>query len=210
MQLTKKDVHQDHLMLVNRQHAIHSDYEQNTKTLLAVDDNQDIYLDSNAGTMFSQLLKACYAENKIVPISGYRSLQVQQHIFNESMSKNGEEFTRKYVAFPGYSEHQTGMAVDVAKQSGEIDFICPDFPYSGICQQFRTKAAEFGFTERYQKGKERITGISHEPWHFRYVGHPHAKIIEKNNLSLEEYVQLLKAHRHEKNPPLVSRQKRKH
>lgn len=202
IQLTKKDVHQGHLLLVNRQHAIHSNYEQKTKTLLAVDHNRDIYLDSYAGTMLSQLLKACHGENEILPISGYRSLQEQQHIFDTSMSENGEEFTRNYVAFPGCSEHQTGLAVDVAKQSEEIAFLCPDFPYSGICQQFRTKAADFGFIERYQKGKEQITGISHEPWHFRYVGHPHARFIEKNNLTLEEYIQLLKSHRHERNPLL--------
>ena len=76
-----------------------------------------------------------------------------------------------------------------------IDFICPDFPYEGICDEFRRIAPDYGFIERYAKGKEAITGISHEPWHFRYVGYPHSKIISENGFSLEEYIEFIKSYR---------------
>lgn len=65
-------------------------------------------------------------------------------------------------------------------------------PWSEICQIFRDRAADYGFIERYPKGKENITHIGHEPWHFRYVGVEHAKQMTERNLTLEEYVEWLK------------------
>ncbi|MDO4546140.1 MAG: D-alanyl-D-alanine carboxypeptidase family protein, partial [Bacillota bacterium] len=87
---------------------------------------------------------------------------------------------------------QTGLAIDLGLNQENIDFICPDFPYEGICQKFRTVAARFGFIQRYKEEKEKITGISHEPWHFRYVGSPHSELMERMDMSLEEYVEYLK------------------
>ena len=82
------------------------------------------------------------------------------------------------MALPGCSEHQTGLAIDLGKAAGYIDFIRPAFPYDGVCGRFRRLAARYGFIERYQRGKEEVTGISAEPWHFRYVGAPHAQLME--------------------------------
>lgn len=106
--------------------------------------------------------------------------------------KRAEVFTKKFVALPYCSEHQTGLAMDLGLNKEEIDFICPDFPYEGICQEFREAAPSYGFVERYIKGKEKITGISAEPWHFRYVGTPHAKIMEEHGWVLEEYLSFLR------------------
>ena len=64
--------------------------------------------------------------------------------------------------------------------------------YTGICGAFRQKAADYGFIERYPKGREAITGIAHEPWHFRFVGYPHSKIMQNNDLTLEEYILFIK------------------
>ena len=101
---------------------------------------------------------------------------------------NGPAFTEQFVARPGHSEHQTGLAIDLGLRQQSIDFIRPEFPYEGICQQFRQQAPSFGFIERYPKGKERITGIAHEPWHFRYVGTPHSERMAGLGLTLEEYL----------------------
>lgn len=207
IRLTRKDIHRGPLILVNRQYAVQDNGSDDAEDLLAVDDNRLIYMASRAGVMLSQLMKACRAEDEIIPVSGYRSFREQKEIFDDSIEENGKEFTLKYVAFPGCSEHQTGLAVDVARQSDVIDPICPDFPYSGVCQEFRLKAPGYGFIERYQKGKERITGISQEPWHFRYVGYPHSEIIEKNGLTLEEYISYLRSHRHSDGSPLLFRGK---
>ncbi len=129
---------------------------------------------------------------EIAAVSGWRSLREQQELYAESLRENGEEFTRQYVALPNHSEHQTGLAVDLGVRQGEIDFIRPEFPYSGVCQRFRERAARFGFVERYPKGKEEVTGIAHEPWHFRYVGTPHAEIMAEHGMVLEEYIDFLK------------------
>lgn len=83
--------------------------------------------------------------------------------------------------------HETGLAIDVGKELEEVDFICPEFPYEGVCQIFRELAPMYGFIERYPKGKEAVTGIAKEPWHFRYVGYPHARIIQNLGMTLEEY-----------------------
>ena len=73
-----------------------------------------------------------------------------------------------------------------------IDFICPEFPETGICGTFRRRGARFGFVERYPRDKEAVTGIGYEPWHFRYVGAPHAAIMRDNGLTLEEYHDFLR------------------
>ena len=97
------------------------------------------------------------------------------------------------MAVPGHSEHQTGLAIDLGENKEPVDFIRPAFPRSGICEQFRQEAPKFGFIERYRKGKEPVTGISEEPWHFRYVGYPHSAIMAERNLTLEEYISFLKS-----------------
>lgn len=83
---------------------------------------------------------------------------------------------------------RTGLAIDLGENVPELDFIRPSFPDTGICGTFRARAAEFGFILRYPKGKEAVTGIGWEPWHFRYVGVPFAREIADRGLTLEEYL----------------------
>ena len=83
------------------------------------------------------------------------------------------------------------MSAQLREAAEEIDFICPAFPYDGICGAFRRAAAQYGFIERYRADKTALTGIAAEPWHFRYVGAPHAMLIEQRGLCLEEYIALL-------------------
>ena len=144
----------------------------------------------------SHLLRACLQSiggmGAILPVSGWRSREEQQAIWDDTMAREGAEFTRSYVARPGCSEHQTGLAVDLAQAAPHIDFIRPHFPHTGVCGTFRRRAADYGFIERYPAGKEAVTGIAHEPWHFRYVGVPHAGIMASRGLVLEEYLALLR------------------
>lgn len=193
LDLAYSNIHMGNLVLVNRKYPINKPEALTIDNLAGASPlHKEIKLDKTAAAMLKKLIHACGAENEIVPVSGFRPLAEQIAIFSNSMLENGEEFTLRYVALPNHSEHQTGLAIDVAKNNSDIDFICPDFPYEGICQEFRAKAAEYGFIERYQKGKEAITGISHEPWHFRYVGSPHSQLIVNNNCTLEEYIQYVK------------------
>ena len=136
-----------------------------------------------------QLFRACLKDGLfLMGVSAFRSYERQKEIYDDSMIRRGKTHTNSHIAFPGTSEHQTGLAIDLGLRQDHIDFICPEFPDTGICRLFREKASDYGFILRYPPGKEHITGISHEPWHFRYVGRPHAQIMEQEGLTLEEYV----------------------
>ena len=151
-----------------------------------------VLLERQAAKLLEEALADLGSGNRIVPVSGFRTLGEQQKIYDESLRENGSGFTRQYVALPRCSEHQTGFAVDLAENKNHIDFIRPDFPYSGVCQRFRKISAEYGFIERYPAGREQITQIAHEPWHFRYVGYPHSRIIQERGVTLEEYTDYLR------------------
>jgi D-alanyl-D-alanine dipeptidase/carboxypeptidase len=149
-------------------------------------------LEIKTAAVLTHLIGMLQCQEDILPVSGYRSTKEQERIYEYSLEKNGREFTEKYVALPGHSEHQSGLAIDLALKQDNIDFIRPEFPYEGICNVFREKAPQYGFVERYPKGKEEVTGIAHEPWHFRYVSYPHSVIMKENNLALEEYMEVMK------------------
>ncbi|WP_375537162.1 M15 family metallopeptidase [Alteribacillus sp. HJP-4] len=188
----KADIHKGYQILVNRQHPI-KDKQYFKGQLLPLGHRfNDSLLEKNTANLLGQLLDMIGAEEKIVLVSGYRSKKEQEEIYHSSLKEKGKIFTQKYVALPNCSEHQTGMAIDLGVRADHIDFIRPHFPYSGIAQVFREKAARYGFVERYEKSKEAITGISHEPWHFRYVGYPHAQIMHNHDLCLEEYITFIK------------------
>lgn len=184
-------IHSGLIVLVNAEHPIR---RRERPVLAPAAPGSDVLLDTRAAAMLKGLISRLGAAGEIVPVSGWRSMREQREIWDGSMAENGTEFTRKYVALPGCSEHQTGLAIDLALRSDNIDFIRPDFPYDGICGRFRALAADYGFIERYQAGKEHITGIAAEPWHFRYVGRPHARLMSDNGLCLEEYVELLRSY----------------
>ena len=151
-----------------------------------------IRLQTTAAVILAAIFQAIHSKESIVPVSGYRDFLHQRQIYESSLLEKGVSFTMKYVAMPGCSEHQTGLAIDLGLKQEAVDYICPDFPYEGICEEFRKKALFYGFIERYKTHKEAVTGISAEPWHFRYVGYPHSLIMEEMDLSLEEYIRFLK------------------
>jgi D-alanyl-D-alanine dipeptidase/carboxypeptidase len=157
-----------------------------------VTENSGVLMARRSAVLLSKLMDELCGWRQITAVSGWRPEREQRALFAQSLRENGPDFTEKYVAKPGHSEHQTGLAVDLGLRRQDIDLLRPDFPYSGICQTFRQRAAQFGFIERYPAGKEHITGIAHEPWHFRYVGTPHSAIMAEAGLTLEEYLDFLK------------------
>ncbi len=186
------------LILVNAAHGYVEEAYGNLEPVQR--DGPHILLERRAALLLSGLIEKINGRQGIVPVSGWRSLQEQQRIWDDSLMENGRAFTEKYVAVPGHSEHQTGLAIDLALKQPEIDFIRPYFPYEGICQKFRERAAAHGFVERYQKHKQSVTRIGHEPWHFRYVGTPHAAIMTRMGIVLEEYIVFVKDYRYGENP----------
>lgn len=188
--LKKSDIHKGNLILVNQTYPLKGEFSNTLEPFSSK--YRHILLDKKANKWLQAILKAIQSNEKIVPVSGYRSLFEQTEIYISSIEENGLDFTKQYVAYPNTSEHQTGLAIDLGLNQENIDFIRPSFPYKGICQEFRLKMSQYGFIERYKRDKENITNISAEEWHFRYVGYPHSEIINQNNFCLEEYIDYLK------------------
>lgn len=198
IELTPDMIFRGNMILVNREHPCPPTTPY--KPLTAIGDN--VLLEAGAAAVYGSLMDELYLqtgralppEERITAVSGWRGKAEQERIYNNSLAENGADFTKRYVAFPGHSEHQTGLAVDLALGRENIDFLRPRFPYDGICGAFRSLARRFGFVERYPRDKEHITGIAHEPWHFRYIGAPHAEVMWCRNLCLEEYHDFLREH----------------
>lgn len=190
--LHRNQIHEGHLVLVNRRHPIRRERLAGKPNLVPCIHQTDILLERRAAACLTQLIQAVGGGKDIKLVSGYRSREDQERLFLDSLREHGREFTEQYVAYPGCSEHETGLAIDLGENRPGFDFIRPSFPDTGIFADFRRKAADFGFVERYAKGKEQYTGIAHEPWHFRYVGYPHARIMVQNGFCLEEYITFLR------------------
>lgn len=189
--LKKCASHTDNLVLVNGANPFCGDITPDRLAPVGLE-TDGVLMERHAAALLNKLMDDIHGWGQIAAVSGWRSGKEQQTIWEDSLHANGEAFTRQFVASPGCSEHQTGLAIDLGLRQETMDFICPDFPYTGICQTFRKHAARYGFIQRYPSGKEHITGIAHEPWHFRYVGIPHAEIMTRRGITLEEYLELLR------------------
>lgn len=122
--------------------------------------------------------------------SAYRSIEAQQEIWDFCVKEKGLSHTKRFVAAPGYSEHHTGLAIDICMKKDGV-WLNEFHPDLTECYAFlKEHCSEFGFILRYPEGKEEITGYGYEPWHFRYVGNSAlAKYLMEQNLTLEEYVE---------------------
>jgi len=127
---------------------------------------------------------------KLMLSSAYRSASDQQATYDSLLALHGKDYVHEYVAAPGASEHQTGLAVDIATVTHgcELDANACSLDAGGI-EWLRVHAADYGFIERYPSGKQSITGVAGEHWHYRYVGLPLAKALTKANMTLDEFVQ---------------------
>ena len=127
--------------------------------------------------------------------STYRSVEEQEELWEEWSKEYGEEYCQKYLAVPGYSEHHTGLAIDIfiIKDGRSIrdneDLIADVEDFAKI----HSLLSKYGFILRYPRGKEDITGYDYEPWHLRFVGQPAADIIYSRGITLEEYLEIKEA-----------------
>jgi len=117
--------------------------------------------------------------------SAYRSADYQEQIFNTYVARVGYEQADRYSAHPGFSEHQTGLAVDISTTSQQC-YLSECFIGTADGQWLAENAYKYGFTLRYPKGKEAITGYNFEPWHYRYVGVNLATALKQSGLTLDE------------------------
>jgi D-alanyl-D-alanine carboxypeptidase len=122
----------------------------------------------------------------IKAVSGYRSYATQKSIFDRNARVKGTKEANKTSAYPGQSEHQTGLAMDISSASVGYDLV-QSYGKTKEGKWLAANAPKYGFIIRYGKGKESITGYSYEPWHVRYVGKSVAKEIAERGITLEDY-----------------------
>jgi hypothetical protein len=136
-----------------------------------------------------EMVEAARAEGLSVLLSsGYRSYATQTWLFNRKADEYGETIAATIVAKPGTSEHQTGLCCDITDHYYEMKDA--SLENTDMYQWMSRHCDEYGFIVRFPKGKEDITGIIYEPWHFRYVGKEAAAYIMEHDLTLEEFLEL--------------------
>ena len=181
------------LVLINKQHPIPDDYEfslGNIKTIKGTMKCDERIID--------ELLSMMQAAKKdgitLAICSPYRDLNYQEVLFNrkiEAYMKKGMSYMDAYiisskaVTVPGASEHQIGLAIDIV--SDEYVTLDEGFADTEAVRWLAEHSCEYGFILRYPAGKEYITSIEFEPWHFRYVGKDAAMVITGEGITLEEF-----------------------
>jgi zinc D-Ala-D-Ala carboxypeptidase len=128
---------------------------------------------------------------ELFAVSGYRSYEYQDSLFQAEVDKVGFAKAAEAVAVPGQSEHQTGLSMDISSRAENM-LLTAAFGNSKEGKWLTENAHRFGFILRYPQGKESITGYQYEAWHFRYIGINAATIIHEKKWTLEEYFQIVK------------------
>ena len=167
-----------------------------TPTSEAVSEN--IYMRPEAAQALESLFEgAAQAGLTLYATSGFRSYSTQKAIFDRKAAERGETAANRSVAKAGYSEHQTGLAMDIEGQSTLNTGLTEAFGESPEGIWVAQHCHEYGFIIRYPEDKTDITGYIYEPWHLRYVGLEAAQEITELDVTLEEYILMIRADRME-------------
>ncbi len=179
------------LTLVNRQSLLDSGFEPHN--LVSIGHLRSVSgphaMRKEAATALTELFQSAEAAGHMLYVkSSYRNYSTQSTMYHNRMEKYGKD--DGVVAYPGSSDHQTGLGVDVLNQEwSKQDGMRPEFGETKEAQWMEANCAEFGFIIRYLPEKQEITGIIYEPWHLRYMGKEVAKYMMEKRLSLEEFSQ---------------------
>ena len=172
-------------MLVNKHRCLNKDFSPDS--LVEIDrkyaSESGMQISKNVYDAYIEMYNAALSDGmNLIINSAYRSYSDQEQLVNTYINLYGQDYVDKYVAKPGYSEHQTALALDVGSTKSNI------FANSKEYLWMQDNAYKYGFIYRYDKRYENITGFRNEAWHYRYVGKDIAKYVyEHNNMSLEEY-----------------------
>lgn len=182
------------IMLINKQHPISETYEFTLATIKG-----SMRCDERIIPELQNMMQAAKKDGvSLVIRSPYRDYERQIYLFNRKIKKymkskmsylESYRMTAQTVTVPGASEHQVGLALDIT--SDTYTTLTEGFADTEAGKWLADHSYEYGFILRYPDGKEDITGITFEPWHFRYVGKAAAGYIYENDLTLEEFTALL-------------------
>ena len=171
-------------VLVNKYNFLGEDYIPELEKISEEFTSETRYMTKDAAKAFEEMAKAAKKEGyNIRAVSTYRSYKYQTQLYNKYKAQDGEEKADTYSARPGYSEHQTGLAVDVDNK--KVTYT--NFGTTKEFQWMKENAYKYGFILRYTKEYEPITGYMNEPWHYRYVGKEISEYIQNNPMTYEEY-----------------------
>ena len=182
-----------YLVLVNKNHPIPDKWEDRVKLITARNSlGEDVIIEENTYEQFVLLRNELLKEGIQIELdSVYRSVDDQQETWDWFVENYGEEYTRDHISLPSFSEHHTGLAVDVyIVKDGKIireneDMVADTEDFAKVHKLL----PKYGFILRYLPGKKAITGYDYEPWHFRYVGYKNiAKEITEKGITFEEYL----------------------
>ena len=184
-----KDIHytriKDYDFIVNKSNKLPNNYIPSD--LEPINEKYSLknkYLRKDAKIAFEEMAKQAKKDGyTIIAVSTYRSYDYQEKLYNNYVKTKGFYYADMASARKGHSEHQTGLAVDIADISYDYD----NFESTKEFNWMQKNSYKYGFILRYPKAKFHITGFKYEPWHYRYVGKKIAKYIYKNKLTLEEY-----------------------
>ena len=179
-------------VLVNKENKIKDSYFDKYNLISTKnEENDDIQVEEEAYNKFLLLKEFLKELNIYIDIEdSYRSIDRQVELYKYYLENNGQDYCNNYVAVPGYSEHHTGLAIDLMLKVNN-EYLRDDMELLNSKDEFKEihkVLHKYGFILRYPDGKESITGYNYEPWHIRYVGKLPAKVFYENNLTLEEYL----------------------
>jgi len=171
-------------MLINKYHGVSESFIPENIVDVPNKYGNNEKLNEETLNSFIKMSNDCKASTgyQLFVNSGYRDYESQEKTYNSYLKLYGKKYTEDYVTHPGYSEHQTGLAVDIKAESNTV------FANSKESKWVLENAYKYGFIIRYKKEYENITGVKYESWHYRYVGLEIAKYIHDNPMSYEEYV----------------------
>lgn len=183
----------DYMALVNKTHALPEDWEDLLVTVHTINTvGDDVEVEKKAYDAYLLLKAQLESEGIYVDLdSARRSVAEQQRIMDDFTAKYGADYAAKTVAKPGYSEHHTGLALDLYLIIDGKDIVENEdmIQYPDIWAKIHEKLADYGFILRYLDGEEHITGYGYEPWHIRYINDIEtAKEITDKGITLEEYL----------------------
>lgn len=179
----------DYIVLANKDILLDEDYvpDDLVKLTCRKISSDPIRMREVAAQALSNMFDAAKEEDiYLYAHSGYRSYQTQNTMYYNRLKRNNGK-DDGVVAYPGSSDHQTGLGIDVINKAGIGKKFTSAFGKTKEGQWLAENCWDYGFIIRYQKEKEDITKITYEPWHLRYVGVQVAQYMHENNLCLEEF-----------------------
>ena len=183
----------DYLVLVNKEYKLPDTWEQEVQIVKITNSlGDEVQVEKKAYDAYLKLKADLEKEDVHIDLdSAYRSVAAQQDIVERFTVKYGEDYVKKYVAVPGYSEHHTGLALDLYLNiDGQDVYMNEDMvQYPEIWAKIHAKLADYGFILRYLEDRQSITGYNYEPWHIRYLDNVNiAKEIMSKDITFEEYL----------------------